>query len=70
MAGLVDFKGKHIRLIYDDGKHGITKTGILEDIDSDCIIFFNDKLHQIEIIPLNRIIRIELRLRGDSDGQK
>lgn len=57
----MDFgQGKAIKLIFQDTDRAVTKSGILKEMDSDFIIFTNSVTGMIEIIPVLRVLRMEV----------
>jgi hypothetical protein len=55
--------GKRVKLVYDDGNRVTIKFGILKEADDDFISLEVDN-GSIEIIPTQRVIRIEILQGG------
>lgn len=55
---MLDYVGKRIKIIFDDGNKIVTKFGKLQSNDQNFLVF-RSELGE-EVVPINRIIRLEV----------
>ncbi len=53
-----NYKNRKLRIFFDDGNKVVFREGILKDFNSNCL--FLEVNRKEEIIPLSRLVRIEL----------
>lgn len=61
---LEKYKNKKVLLFFDDGKSISRKEGIVEDISDSTISFIEEGKPSSQLIPLNRVVRIEIVAGG------